>query len=131
MVQMEGIKEKYFTTYGRLNRWPYFVRGSILAIIVFLIDLVIDPPAVFNGGWVAVPSVSWILNCLKVLFIIPSFTLIIRRLHDLNYSGWWALLVFVPCVNFILGIYLTFFSGTVGENRFGADPLEAEEQAQL
>ena len=128
---MDGIQEKYFTTHGRLNRWPYFVRGSILSIVAFLIDLVITLSVLFTGGGAAKQFVFGLLNCVEILLIIPGFMLIIRRLHDLNHSGWWSLLAFVPLVNFILAIYLTFFRGTVGENRFGADPLAAEEQVQM
>jgi len=43
-----------------------------------------------------------------------------RRLNDLDRSGWWLLLFIVPLVNLALAIYMMFFSGTDGENRYGA-----------
>ncbi|WP_171530977.1 DUF805 domain-containing protein [Acinetobacter defluvii] len=36
-------------------------------------------------------------------------------LHDLNQSGWWSVLIFVPVLSFILYLYLMFFKG--GEKR--------------
>ena len=60
---------------------------------------------------------------LQVFIIIASTCLVIRRLHDVDRSGWWYLIVFT-----IIGIipllvwYCT--KGTDGDNRFGKDPLE-------
>jgi uncharacterized membrane protein YhaH (DUF805 family) len=44
------------------------------------------------------------------------------RLHDLDMSAWWALLLLLPLVSYLLGSGLQFVQGTIGPNRFGADP---------
>ena len=36
--------------------------------------------------------------------LIPSLALLVRRLHDANFSGWLALLVVVPIVVFVLSL---------------------------
>ncbi len=46
----------------------------------------------------------------------------VKRLHDVDKSGWFLLLALIPIVNFILGLYMLFADGTVGPNRYGADP---------
>lgn len=46
----------------------------------------------------------------------------VKRLHDIDASGWWAILIFIPLVNLFLGIVLLFRKGTNGENRFGLPP---------
>ena len=69
-------------------------------------------------------EVALIITILPIqLFImISSMCLIIRRLHDVDRSGWWYLIIFT-----IVGIiplliwYCT--KGTEGDNRFGKDPL--------
>ena len=48
----------------------------------------------------------------------------VRRLHDLDLSGWWMLLLFVPLVNILFYIYILFFKGTEGPNQYGEDPLQ-------
>ena len=52
------------------------------------------------------------------------FTLAIgvKRLHDIDKSGWYLLILLIPIVNFIWALYMLFADGTVGPNRFGADP---------
>lgn len=49
----------------------------------------------------------------------------IRRLHDLNGSGFWVILVFVPLVNIVFFLWLLIKKGTEGDNDYGADPLDA------
>jgi uncharacterized membrane protein YhaH (DUF805 family) len=44
----------------------------------------------------------------------------IKRLHDLDKSGWLYLLGFVPIVNFFFAIYLIVWKGTDGVNKYGA-----------
>jgi succinate dehydrogenase/fumarate reductase cytochrome b subunit len=57
-----------------------------------------------------------------LLFTLSSFPLSIRRLHDLDKSGWFVLVFFIPYVGFGWHIYLLFFHGTRGVNRFGPQP---------
>ena len=72
---------------------------------------------------------------LQIFIIIASTCLVIRRLHDVDKSGWWYLIIFT-----IIGIipliiwYCT--KGTDGDNRFGPDPLgtstvKSEDDQQL
>ena len=54
----------------------------------------------------------------------PNLAIGVRRLHDLDASGWWTLLGFIPILG-IIALWIWFsFKGTEGRNRFGGDPLE-------
>lgn len=78
--------------------------------------------------FLALISVSDIFGIVGGIFylamISPSIAVAIRRLHDLDKSGWWYLLSFVPLANFVL-IYWFCLRGTVGPNQYGMDPLGA------
>lgn len=53
------------------------------------------------------------LNSLVTLaFLVPSFAVGIRRMHDINRSGWWIL---VPIYNIVLACQ----PGDIGENSYG------------
>jgi len=54
---------------------------------------------------------------------LPSLAVAIRRLHDLDRSGWWVLLSLIPIIGWIVLIIWYCTKGTEGPNRFGADPL--------
>jgi uncharacterized membrane protein YhaH (DUF805 family) len=48
-----------------------------------------------------------------------------RRLHDLDKSGWWLLLALIPLLGALVLLFFFVQRGTVGDNRFGPDPLAA------
>ena len=48
----------------------------------------------------------------------------IRRLHDIDLTGYFVLLNFIPFVNLGLLLYVLFKKGTEGDNAYGPDPLE-------
>lgn len=54
-----------------------------------------------------------------VLYIYLVMVISIRRLHDMNRSGWLILLFLLPVVNILLGLYLLLGSGTAGVNNYG------------
>ena len=50
--------------------------------------------------------------------LIPSIAVGVRRLHDLDKSGWWLLLGLIPIVGLIL-LYWFCQPGTPGANQYG------------
>jgi len=105
---------------NRLNRKRYFFRGLALGAAVSIITNLITMIAVSMNS----STIAMLGTIFSIAAVIPSFMLIIRRLHDLNRPAWWCIGVFVPLVNLVLGIYLLFFKGTDGPNDYGPDPLE-------
>ena len=60
---------------------------------------------------------------LQIFIIIASTCLVIRRLHDVDKSGWWYLIIFT-IIGMIPLLIWYCSKGTDGDNRFGKDPLE-------
>jgi uncharacterized membrane protein YhaH (DUF805 family) len=60
---------------------------------------------------------------IQIYITIASTCLVIRRLHDVDRSGWWYLIIFTIIGMIPLLIWLCT-RGTGGDNRFGKDPLE-------
>ena len=58
-------------------------------------------------------------------FVMLYFILLvsIKRLRDLNRSGWFCLLYFVPVMNIIFIFYLCFKKSAVEGDRFYANPV--------
>lgn len=59
---------------------------------------------------------------------LPGIAVGIRRLHDLDRSGWWLFLGLVPLVGSIILLVWFCTAGTAGSNRFGPDPLAGTPQ---
>ena len=60
-----------------------------------------------------------------VLFM-PSLAVHVRRLHDINKSGYWFFIILVPVVGPLLNAFWMFSKGTSGENRFDSDPVDEQ-----
>ena len=59
----------------------------------------------------------------RPLTLVPSFAVIVRRLHDLNMSGKWAYSFIIPPLGIILLLFLTK-SGDKNKNQYGNAPLK-------
>lgn len=54
---------------------------------------------------------------------LPAISVMVRRLHDTDRSGWWYWIALIPLVGAILLLIWFCTRGTSGANRFGPDPL--------
>ena len=116
--QVGWLKREIFTTEGRLNRWPYFLKSLGLGFGVGLFYLLTMVVAAILWPLALVPLAAE-LACVVGIYMVGA-----RRCHDLDLSGVWLLLFLVPVVDFFFGLYLAFWKGTTGPNRYGSDPLE-------
>lgn len=70
---------------------------------------------------------SFEISFSNAALIILSFTFLAfmstKRCHDREKSGLFALLFFVPLLCIWPTVELLFFRGTVGDNKYGPDPL--------
>ncbi|WP_455144100.1 DUF805 domain-containing protein [Selenomonas noxia] len=138
-----GLEENFFQWKGRLNRKRYLKRmlalwipGSIICLAVLIAVTVIVLGRNMQVSHLSVHDLALLWNTLTGImplallpFLISSYTLMIRRLHDLNLSGYFSLMNFVPLVNLGLTIYLFFAEGTRGANIYGTDPLTCDDGA--
>lgn len=117
------FKELFFTSKGRLNRKSYIYRSIFLSLVLSVIQVVLTFAANTIG---ALELLFAVLLLVSGLFgFVASIMMLERRLHDLDKSGWWMLLLCVPLVNILFYIYILFFKGTEGPNQYGEDPLQS------
>jgi uncharacterized membrane protein YhaH (DUF805 family) len=109
---------KMMQLHGRIGRIRYlaYLFGSYVLVIALTALLSI-----------ALSSASLALLSLAPIFsIILYFVSIIifgrRRLNDLGHSGWLMLLLFIPFVNIVFGLYIIFASGSKTSNDYGPPP---------
>ena len=70
------------------------------------------------------PTNSPLNGIFELVTFLPTLAVNVRRLHDINRTGWWTLIVFTVVGVFLL-LYWACKKGTAGPNRFGPDPLSA------
>jgi len=116
---------KMFSLTGRIGRIRYLAWSFLLGTLAYLpmmIFMVIMGQNLADGADSTLASIISIPTVILALAV--SFILARRRLHDLNRSGWFSLLFIVPLINIFVGLYLVFWPGTLGSNRFGLQPTK-------
>ena len=71
------------------------------------------------------PLNSPLSNIFTLVALLPSLAVATRRLHDVDRTGWWMLLVFTG-IGIAVLLYWQSQEGTPDRNRFGPNPATAE-----
>lgn len=93
-------------------------RGAFWYIV--LLALIINVLLPLCSYWAAPEVLVPVTALYFLIIVIPSLALKIRRLHDVNKSGWWLLIAFTGIGYFIL-LYWYCCRGTLGANYYGED----------
>lgn len=112
-----------FSFSGRIGRLRYlaYSAGMMFALMLVMIPLV--GVSAMTGGAESMSLVGMLaMAVIYIGAIVLSVMFAKRRLNDLNRSGWWFLLSFVPIVNLLFTIYVIFFPGNAGSNEWGPAP---------
>lgn len=119
--------QNYVTFSGRARRSQYwfFVLFNLIGSIVFgVIDGALFTSVDHATG--VVTNAGVLGTIFSLVIFLPALSVAVRRLHDLEKSGWWVLINFIPLVGWVIFIVWAATKGTVGDNRFGADPLAGQ-----
>jgi uncharacterized membrane protein YhaH (DUF805 family) len=132
---------KYVDFNGRASRseyWWFALFYFLVGAVARLLDMFIFQSPRTGGPVDIVVSLALLL---------PSLSVFVRRLHDLDRTGWWTLLFCVaiggamipaamgPMSGLFIVVFLglciwlliwTMMKGTIGPNHFGLDPLASE-----
>ena len=118
--------EKLFSPKGRVTRLQNLgyellvfvsmcVVGAILSFAVFGTMYLVG---VYNESLAPKSELSIIFLLLTLLAMYSNIIIKIKRLHDMNLSGWWLPIFLLLVIPYIA---LYFWPGTKGKNRFDED----------
>ncbi|MEO7680642.1 MAG: DUF805 domain-containing protein [Sphingomonas sp.] len=168
---------KYATFSGRARRkefWMWVLFVVLVAIVLTVLDGVLglggrsgigstatQAPGGVGYGAGAFARGGILTAIFSLAILIPNLAVSVRRLHDIDRTGWWVVLPVVPyllgmamivggaatsnlalvggasvlmLVGVVLAIVLLVFycmAGTRGPNRFGPDPLDPNATADV
>ena len=141
---MDALVWYFFSVKGRISRQEFWWGYGAVLVVLFLVRWKLEDLLVFmrqpaSGPWyrdelelaIALPKILAAL-----ILIWPMTTIYVKRLHDMNLSGWWLPAFIAICyaganmhahtwsfgISFALAV-IGFMPGSRGGNRFGADPL--------
>jgi len=112
---MECIKlilKNLFNTQIRLGVKGYLIWNLLVLGIVILAGTI--SYLITGQKDIILPSMQFI----AIIFTIPNIVLTIGRLHDLGLSGWWILLLTLPLIGSIFGLFVLFFPSKKENNKY-------------
>ena len=114
--------KKYFVVEGRASRseyWYWFLFVFIIGLFVDYLDATIA-----GVPWLEYEKLYGPFGIiLTVITLLPGVAVGVRRLHDVNKSGWWLLISFTV-IGLIPLLIWTVSKGDSGKNQFGEYPLK-------
>ena len=142
-MKTKRLLRLYFSFKGRTRRRSFlfgvltpFIIISLIIACVFAY-FVANPDAPYHFPEPMIGTIAIALVGIASIWIHAAIC--VKRLHDMNLTGWWYLLYYLAVA---LSVYLTqkaglvfllsiivlsLRRGTQGPNRFGPDPLETPE----
>lgn len=138
-------RSRLFSITGRSSRAEYW-WCCLCFILLYVALTAIKVLAILTIGTIGI-FISLACVCIELFTSVLLSLIAVRRLHDLNLSGWWYLL-FILCyvalhlaaftghyqliisvaifalIFYIAIIVLLAWPGTKGANRFGINPIE-------
>ena len=104
-----------FSFDGRIGRRSWWLWGAAV-----MIGMAMYLTAVLRIAGMSKDTTVLLVN---LLLLWPALAISVKRWHDRDKPGWWALIAFVPVIGWIwVLIENGLLRGTAGGNRFGDQP---------
>ena len=119
------MKEKYASFEGRASRAEYWWYSFFVFLITLATTLVFTILGVIvdsNDSLAMIGTIHVGLIICGLVFLCPSISVCVRRLHDTDKSGWWYWISVIPYVGSIVLFVFMLLPGTTGTNKYGYKP---------
>ncbi|MWP49803.1 MULTISPECIES: DUF805 domain-containing protein [unclassified Gilliamella] len=114
------IKQNYTNFNGRARRqeyWMFMLFSFLLNIALSIVSVILVS---ISTSLVSVTNI--ISFVVWAALFLPSLAVTVRRLHDTDRSGWWALVALVPFIGAIVLLVFACMDSTPGSNQYGENP---------
>ena len=112
---------QYASFTGRARRseyWWWILFQALVWAFAGAVDMLAFPSTLIGGP----NGIGPVTALVGLAMLLPTLAVTARRLHDIDKSGWWQLLGFVPIVGGLIMLFWCIRDSRPGDNRFGADP---------
>ena len=116
---------KYATFSGRAIRsefWWFYLFTILLSWAAQITGAIMYPTVPGQMPPIEASVAYWLVS---LALLMPTLSVMTRRLHDIDRSGWWLLLILTG-IGLILLIFWWAKDTQTSENRFGVNPKVAE-----
>ena len=111
----KALAQNYCNFSGRASRSEFWWYVLFTAILGFAIGLVLG---IFGAGTTVT---SLVQGFISLVLLLPSLGVSVRRLHDVDKSGWWVLISLIPLVDAIV-LLIWYCKDSGPANQYGPVP---------
>lgn len=120
-----SVFRNYATFAGRATRseyWWFQLFQAVIFVLVFaagFLPVILNPPPVTEPKPTAIAG-GIALLLFGLLVIIPNISVFVRRLHDIDFSGWFYFLTVIPGFGPIVAVIVAVLPSNPAGARFDA-----------
>jgi len=106
---LKCVKDNYANFNGRARRkeyWMFYLFFIIFSFVAMMLDGVLGTFGALYGLYV-------------LALLVPALSVFVRRLHDINKSGWWYFISWIPLIGGIWLLVLLCTDGDKESNQYG------------
>ncbi|MPT30741.1 DUF805 domain-containing protein [Epilithonimonas hungarica] len=115
------VLKQYADFNGRARRmeyWMYTLFNALFLIAATILDNIL------GLNFSSEIRYGFIYLIYSLFTLLPGLAVAVRRLHDVDKSGWFILIAFIPLIGAIWLLILFCTEGTPGKNQYGVNPKE-------
>lgn len=101
--------KRYFTNYTNFNDRTSRSDYWYVVLANFIVGFALG----FIGG--VIPALAFLGTLYSLATLVPGLAIVVRRLHDINKSGWYYLMCLIPLAGFII-VLIYLCQPSVNEN---------------
>ena len=113
--------KNYAVFQGRARRKEFWMFALFNFVICMALSMI---GSLFIDSIGMAGQIPYYIYALAVF--IPNLAVLVRRLHDVNKSGWWYFIILIPLIGAIWMLVLLCTEGDKGDNKYGPDPKAIE-----
>ncbi|WP_310618693.1 DUF805 domain-containing protein [Flexibacterium corallicola] len=129
-----GLFWLFFSPFGRASRQAYWLGLALVLVISFItLNIAAGPilEAMAHSSFNEIAVDQFLSEIMKQNQLLPYLmfvenwvllALVIKRIQDRGWSGFLALLTFLPFVNFAVYLFMGLQPSQSGANRYGPEP---------
>lgn len=110
--------KNYVNFKDRTNRKDFWMAILFIFLITLVINIIFPGTTETASGSFSY-SASAVASIWSLVTFLPSLAMFVRRLHDINKSGWWVLLELIPIVGIIVLLVFYCSKSVDTDNKYG------------
>lgn len=115
---------RYADFTGRSCRKEFWMFQLLYVCLFFVTFMIVGIDTEYGEPGIAAQFAMGLLILAVLGLFIPLIAVEVRRFHDMDKSGWHALINLIPYLGTLIVMIGMMLDGTPGENRFGPSPKE-------